>query len=179
MYWLPFFQAKTETIPLFISTVLAYFNKTVKKGIALVWKSLARPKHCPLCLSWSLWEVLKVYGWLFLVSVGKGELGRLHVSLFEFFFFLWLLEHSGYGAGAALGPCSSVLLPLPCSALVVKTVQIQSDNSVPDLRAQGLRWKTESIFSLSDSVCFSLTWFFCKPIVAKKMRLIFHYYQSY
>lgn len=174
MYWLPFFQAKTEMIPLFISTVLAYFNKTVKKGIALIWKSLARPKLCPLCLSWSLWEVLKVYGWLFLVSVGKGELGRLRVSLFEFFFFpvaIRAFRQWGRGCSWSLFLCSaSSTMQCP----LVKTMQIQSDNSVPDLRAQGLWWKTESIFSLSDSVCFFLRWFFCKPIVAKKMRLIFH-----
>lgn len=36
MYWLPFFQAKTEMTPLFISTVLEYFNKTVKKEFALI-----------------------------------------------------------------------------------------------------------------------------------------------
>lgn len=90
MYWLPFFQAKTEPIPLFISTVPAYFSETVKKGIALLWESSARPK-CPLWLSPNLWEVLNVYDWLLLVGGVKGGAGTSCApSLKSLFCFLWL-----------------------------------------------------------------------------------------
>lgn len=45
MYWLPFFQAKTEMTLLFISTVLVFFNKSVKKEVALIGRSLVRSAH--------------------------------------------------------------------------------------------------------------------------------------
>lgn len=139
MYWLPFFQAKTEMTPLFISTVLAYFNKTVKKEIALIRRSLARPARSPLCLSRSLWEVLKVYGCF--GGSGEGSRGGSKCPFRN--------DSSCFPGCKSWGRVLTALACLFCScyqALLVDTVRLGCSRSEP-------RSAVEPVYLLSDSVC--------------------------